>query len=163
MVILPDLDSLASHLLGHCAHLPFSCVWCCQNTPVIFARVCLHVTRLAELPPFQKCPGSHHTVINSSSYRSPASWHQGRQILGHSWLPRVPWRLRLDFISVFFFFLIVQYDVQLQVYYTVIWHLYTLWNDHCRKSSNHLSPYQVIAILLIIFFLLYTISLWFIL
>ena len=82
-----------------------SCGWCCQNSHLwSLLQMCLHVTRLAELPPFQKCPGSHHTVINSSSYRSLASWHQLKQILGHSWLPRVPWRLRLDFLSFFLFF-----------------------------------------------------------
>ena len=36
---------------------------------------------------------------------------------------------------------------------------HTLQN-HCSKSSNHLSPYQVIILLLTIFLILYIISLW---
>lgn len=42
-----------------------------------------------------------------------------------------------NFLS--FLFKNSKYNVQLQVCYTVIWHLYTLWNDICRKSTNHLS------------------------
>ena len=35
-----------------------------------------------------------------------------------------------------------------QVYYIVIWHLHTLWNDHHDKSNYHLSPYEVIYIII---------------
>ena len=38
------------------------------------------------------------------------------------------------------------------------WHLYTLWNDHHNKSSNH----TVITILLTTFFMLYITLPWFI-
>ena len=45
------------------------------------------------------------------------------------------------------------------MYYTVIEHLHTLWNDHHGKSSNHLSPYKVITVLLTIFLMLCVTSL----
>ena len=41
------------------------------------------------------------------------------------------------------------------MYCIVIWHLRALWNDHHDKSSNHVSPYKVITVLLTIFFILY--------
>ena len=47
------------------------------------------------------------------------------------------------------------------MYYIVIWHLHTLWNDHHdNKSSNHLVPYKVITVLLTIFLMLYMTSPW---
>ena len=49
---------------------------------------------------------------------------------------------------------------QFQAYYTVIWHLHTLWNDHHDNSSKHLSPYKVIIMLLTIFHMLYITSPW---
>ena len=42
------------------------------------------------------------------------------------------------------------------------WHLHILWKAHHNKSSNHLSPYKVITLLLMIFLLLYILSLWFV-
>ena len=42
----------------------------------------------------------------------------------------------------------------------VIWHLHPLWNDHHSNSSNHLSSYEVIQILLTIFLMLYIPSWW---
>lgn len=42
----------------------------------------------------------------------------------------------------------------------VIWHLHTLWSNHHNKSSNHLSPYKTITILLAMFFILDITSLW---
>ena len=47
-----------------------------------------------------------------------------------------------------------------QVYFTVIWHLHTLWNDHCGNSSNHLSSYKFIKILLAIFLKVYIMFPW---
>ena len=49
---------------------------------------------------------------------------------------------------------------QFQVYYMVIWHLHTLWNDHHNKSSKHLSPYEVITLVLTAFLMLYITSPW---
>ena len=46
-------------------------------------------------------------------------------------------------------------------YYIVIQHLHTLGDDH-NKSSNHLSPYKGMMILLTIFLVLYIRSWWFI-
>ena len=46
-----------------------------------------------------------------------------------------------------------------QVFYVVIWHLHTLWNDHHSKSSNHLSSYKVITMLLNVFLMLCIVSL----
>ena len=46
------------------------------------------------------------------------------------------------------------------MYYTVIRHLCTLWDDRHYKSSNHLSLYAVIMLLLTIFLMLYITSLW---
>ena len=46
-------------------------------------------------------------------------------------------------------------------YHIVIQHLHTLGNDHI-KSSNYLSPYKSMIILLTIFFVLYVRSWWFI-
>ena len=45
------------------------------------------------------------------------------------------------------------------MYNIVIWHLYTLWDDH-RKFSYHLSPFKVITTLLTIFPILYITSPW---
>ena len=42
----------------------------------------------------------------------------------------------------------------------VIWHLYTLQIDHHDKSSNHLSPYEVITILSTAFLMLFITSSW---
>ena len=42
----------------------------------------------------------------------------------------------------------------------VIWHLYTLQIDHHDKSSNHLSPYEVITILSTAFLMLFITSTW---
>ena len=42
----------------------------------------------------------------------------------------------------------------------MIWHLHTLRNDCQDKSSNHLSPYQIIKMLLTIFLMLHITSLW---
>ena len=47
-----------------------------------------------------------------------------------------------------------------QVSCVVIWHLRPLWNDHHSNSSNHLSSYEVIQILLTIFLMLYIPSWW---
>ena len=47
---------------------------------------------------------------------------------------------------------------QLQVYYILIRYLPTLWNGRCSKSSNHLFPYKVIAVLLTVVLVLYTVS-----
>ena len=49
---------------------------------------------------------------------------------------------------------------EFQVYYIVTWHLHALWNDDHNKSSNHLSLYKVITILLTVFLMLYITSLW---
>lgn len=50
--------------------------------------------------------------------------------LKYSWLPVLFW---------------------LQMCYLIIWHLHTLWNDHHHgKSHNHLSPYNVIIIKLLL-------------
>ena len=62
--------------------------------------------------------------------------------LKYSWLPVLFW---------------------LQVCYLIIWHLHTLWNDHHHgKSHNHLSPYKVIMIKLLLttFLMLYITSGW---
>ena len=42
----------------------------------------------------------------------------------------------------------------------MIWHLHTLWSDHHSKSSNHLSLYKIIRVLLTIFLMLYMTLLW---
>ena len=47
-----------------------------------------------------------------------------------------------------------------QVCCVVIWHFHPLWNDHHSNSSNHLSSYEVIQILLTIFLMLYIPSWW---
>lgn len=42
----------------------------------------------------------------------------------------------------------------------MIWYFYALWSDHHCESSYHLSPYNVIIILLALVPTLYIISLW---
>ena len=62
-----------------------------------------------------------------------------------------------------FYFLItvdIQYYIIFQVYKPVVRHLYNLWSDHPDKSSTHLTPHIIIAILLTIFSMLYFISPW---
>ena len=49
----------------------------------------------------------------------------------------------------------VGYWSLLWVYSLVVWVLYTLWNDHNSKTSYHLSPYKIIALLLSVFPVLY--------
>ena len=44
-----------------------------------------------------------------------------------------------------------------QVYYTIIWHLNTIWND---KSDNHLSPCKFGTMFLAMFPMLYITPLW---
>ena len=47
-----------------------------------------------------------------------------------------------------------------QMYNIMICQSNTLWNNHHSKSSNHLSPYKIITILLTIFLMLYITSPW---
>ena len=71
--------------------------------------------------------------------------------------------LAIPFFFFFWFFLncsTVDLLFSFQVYKIVIQHLNTLWNDHFYKSNNHLSPHEVIKILLNIFLTLYITSLW---
>ena len=42
----------------------------------------------------------------------------------------------------------------------MIWHLHILWSDYHSKSSNHLSLYKIITVLLTIFLMLYMTFLW---
>lgn len=49
---------------------------------------------------------------------------------------------------------------QFQIYKIVIWYFYTVWNRHGR-SSYHLSPYQVMTVLWVIFPVLCIIKWWF--
>ena len=74
-----------------------------------------------------------------------------------------------SFLSFFFFFYNVSFfnwgiiDIQYILVPGVrhsVWHLCTLQIDHCRKSSNHLSLYKVIMVLLTVFPVLYITSLW---
>ena len=88
--------------------------------------------------------------------------------------------IKVDF-HFLFVFLVEFYSIHLLVYFyyyfklkyswctllykfyvchIVIWHWHTLWNDHHDFSSNHLSHYKVITILLTIFPMLYIMFLW---
>ena len=49
--------------------------------------------------------------------------------------------IRADSVLFFFFQLKYSWHIvlcSLQVFYIGIWHLHSLWNDHHKKSSNHL-------------------------